>query len=298
MPVLITSQHSSIPPRAIGGRVLLRRRGEGRWLWWPLSCPLVSTQSFKTRVAQSVQTGSKLPIKDPVKRREYQKRYHRQWYEKHKKERRADIQQRKKNLREWFRELKEGMSCEICGISGKNQAWVLEFHHIEPADKKEMISYMVGAGYSKKRILAEIKKCVVICANDHRAKHFKEFMEAKRNGEDDPWTAAGRAGARDEVLFPNSRGTQRQERRKRSRRDRRRLRNESANPPGPKPEVDSRLDSLLRKVELGKPLDPKDAATLRRLTTGRHDAMQRRTSQWDDQAVHEDHSAPDLDEEE
>lgn len=155
----------------------------------------------------------------------YQKEYHRKWYDKHKKERRERVQKRKKGIREWFRELKEGLHCEVCGISGKDQAWVLEFHHIEPATKKEGISYLVSHGYGKKRILAGIKKCAVICANCHRAEHYQEFMEARRKGtHDDIWTRSGEGRIRRSVYAPQYEGKGRQAKRRRERRLRKKRR--------------------------------------------------------------------------
>ena len=227
-----------------------------------------------------------MPFKDPEKRRSYQKEYHRKWYDKHKKERRERVQKRKKGIREWFRELKEGLHCEVCGISGKDQAWVLEFHHIEPASKKEGISYLVSHGYGKRRILDEIEKCVVICANDHRAEHYQEFMEARRNGtHDDIWTRSGKAGSQGKYMHPNTRGKGRQAKRRRERRLRKQRRGnrEDDRIAGPNPQSENALDALLQRVEAGDQLDATDLATLRRLATGDHSAAAGRTSQWDEE---------------
>jgi hypothetical protein len=45
------------------------------------------------------------------------------------------------------------------------QYW--KFHHLSP-DKEYDISEMVSKGYSWPRILRELKKCQILCANDHR----------------------------------------------------------------------------------------------------------------------------------
>lgn len=227
-----------------------------------------------------------MPFKNPEDRRRYQKKYHRRWYDKNAEDRRKQVRLRKKGIREWFRELKEGLHCEVCGISGKDQAWVLEFHHIEPASKKEGISYLVSHGYGKKRILDEIEKCVVICANDHRAEHYQEFMEARRNGtHDDIWTRSGKAGSQGQYMHPNSRGKGRQAKRRRERRLRRNRRKnrEDDRIPGPNVKSEDNLDSLLQRVEAGHQLDATDLATLRRLATGDHHHRTGRTSQWDEE---------------
>jgi hypothetical protein len=54
-----------------------------------------------------------------------------------------------------------------CAICGERDAAVLEFHHLS-ADKEYDISEMVSKGYSWSRILRELKKCQILCANDHR----------------------------------------------------------------------------------------------------------------------------------
>lgn len=53
--------------------------------------------------------------------------------------------------------------CEECGESDVR---VLEFHHI--GDKDMAVGAMVSGGYSIERIMAEISRCKVYCANCHR----------------------------------------------------------------------------------------------------------------------------------
>lgn len=67
----------------------------------------------------------------------------------------------------WLRELKLTLSCEKCG---EDHPSCLEFHHINPDEKLFEISK--AAGRSKKQILAELKKCKVLCANCHRKEHY------------------------------------------------------------------------------------------------------------------------------
>jgi len=50
---------------------------------------------------------------------------------------------------------------------------VLEFHHV--ADKCHEIMRMVCACYAWARIEAELKKCIVLCANCHRRRTYKQF---------------------------------------------------------------------------------------------------------------------------
>ena len=58
----------------------------------------------------------------------------------------------------------------FCGY-GKYQG-ALHFHHIDPSQKKFPISDAVSSGkYSQEEVEAEIKKCVLVCANCHAEIH-------------------------------------------------------------------------------------------------------------------------------
>jgi hypothetical protein len=60
--------------------------------------------------------------------------------------------------------------CHICGESDPR---VLEFDHEDPETKSGNISEMYT--YSKRKILEEIAKCKVMCANCHRRKTYDQF---------------------------------------------------------------------------------------------------------------------------
>lgn len=65
----------------------------------------------------------------------------------------------------WFHNMKKAMLCKTCGESD----WrCLDFHHTDSHNKKYDIAEIVGSGYSKRKILAEIAKCDVLCSNCHR----------------------------------------------------------------------------------------------------------------------------------
>ena len=109
-----------------------------------------------------------MPFKDPERKRQYMKEYHEKWYKENSEPRRAQVKARKKEIRRWFTEYKRGLACAVCGISGKDHPEILDFDH-RPGEKKDMIvSKLVGDGYGKARILKEISKCDVLCANHHR----------------------------------------------------------------------------------------------------------------------------------
>ncbi len=57
--------------------------------------------------------------------------------------------------------------CTKCGYDKCKSA--LDLHHLDPLEKDVHVSSMWT--YTETRILAEIKKCVVLCANCHREVH-------------------------------------------------------------------------------------------------------------------------------
>ena len=72
----------------------------------------------------------------------------------------------------WFLEYKKTLVCEMCGHG--HPPSVLDFHHTDEKTKTMAVSQMVNEGYSQKRILAEIDKCMVLCANHHRELHSNQ----------------------------------------------------------------------------------------------------------------------------
>lgn len=66
---------------------------------------------------------------------------------------------------------KKTLKCNRCPETD----WVaLDFHHSDPNEKDMEISNMVGLAWSKEKILKEISKCEILCANCHRKHHRDE----------------------------------------------------------------------------------------------------------------------------
>lgn len=78
--------------------------------------------------------------------------------------------ERRKRLAIWLREYKKSLLCKDCG---NEDIRVLEFHH--ERDKEANISDMIRHGVSKEKIIIEIGKCTVLCANCHRIRHYNEL---------------------------------------------------------------------------------------------------------------------------
>lgn len=74
----------------------------------------------------------------------------------------------KASLQEWYQSLKRGKPCVDC--QGVFHIQAMEYDHL-PEFKKEMcVSEMVRRSCGKRRILDEIAKCELICANCHAAR--------------------------------------------------------------------------------------------------------------------------------
>lgn len=83
------------------------------------------------------------------------------------------VKNRKRNLSDWLFGLKQDKKCIICGF---DHPAALDFHHRDKASKSFNISKAPMYGWSKQRILEEISKCDVLCANCHRIHHFDEII--------------------------------------------------------------------------------------------------------------------------
>lgn len=109
--------------------------------------------------------GDNLPYKDKEKQRRYQKAYRKKYYVENRDKEIERNQNNKQKKREWFSKYKSTLECELCS---ENNPVCLDFHHPDRDLKNNDISKMVHDNYSIEKILIEIKKCQVLCANCHR----------------------------------------------------------------------------------------------------------------------------------
>lgn len=78
-----------------------------------------------------------------------------------------------------------GGKCEKCGWTGDQAA--LQFHHKNPKEKDFIIGNVANKSWG--RLVIEVKKCVLLCANCHMIEHssknnlefIKEAMNYKGN---------------------------------------------------------------------------------------------------------------------
>ncbi len=104
-----------------------------------------------------------MPYSDPVKQKESQ---HRSYL------RNKDVTikralEHKRRDQQWFKEIKSQKVCADCGHDVYED---LDFHHIDPATKIMSVSDMLGT-YGRKKVLAEMAKCEVLCKSCHKKHH-------------------------------------------------------------------------------------------------------------------------------
>lgn len=108
--------------------------------------------------------------------REDQRAYGREHYKQNKdlyKERAKESNKKARAKRvRLIRELKESTPCTDCGVS--YPYWVMDFDHLE--DKEANIGRLASNG-SMKKLVAEIEKCEIVCANCHRDRTHARLLE-------------------------------------------------------------------------------------------------------------------------
>ena len=71
------------------------------------------------------------------------------------------------------------LGCEACP---ETDPIVLEFHHLNPKDKKFTMNFAIKAKYSLTMVMDEVVKCAVLCANCHRRIHAKSCRKSTKSG--------------------------------------------------------------------------------------------------------------------
>lgn len=78
--------------------------------------------------------------------------------------------ERKVSMRSRVAAYKAARGCRDCGTTDRR---VLDLHHRDGTDKEAAVSQMMYR-CSWKRVVAEMDKCDVLCANCHRIEHHAE----------------------------------------------------------------------------------------------------------------------------
>lgn len=89
-------------------------------------------------------------------------------YENNKSDYRGRVSTHRVEVRKMIDDIKSKSSCKICE---ENHPACLQFHHSDPSVK----DFEIGKcrSFSKEKILQEIEKCEVLCANCHAKIHYR-----------------------------------------------------------------------------------------------------------------------------
>ena len=114
----------------------------------------------------------------PSETSESLKGYNREYYQRNRKhlleKQRGKNQRLAENRRKWLVEYKRTLSCAHCG---ENHPAALTFHHKKSSDKSFEIGNAVALGVSLQKLIAEIEKCEVLCANCHAKEHLAYLFD-------------------------------------------------------------------------------------------------------------------------
>jgi hypothetical protein len=95
--------------------------------------------------------------------------YWRAWYYRNRAAVGVARRRRKLDVREFIQAYKAALACVDCGES---HVATLDFHHLDPSEKERSLGDIGKYGWSRTKALAEIAKCVILCANCHRKRHW------------------------------------------------------------------------------------------------------------------------------
>lgn len=84
-------------------------------------------------------------------------------------------------VKKWRKNTKQRMidamggKCQICGYNKCNE--VMEFHHLNPAEKEFTIGRMTRANCNSwSKTVAELKKCILLCNRCHGEVHYNSVL--------------------------------------------------------------------------------------------------------------------------
>ena len=87
---------------------------------------------------------------------------------------RQSMTARRARIRETIENAKKGEKCADCNKA--YPPWKLQFDHLDPASKDGSLANMVARGVSVARVLSEIAKCEIVCANCHAGRTYWRRM--------------------------------------------------------------------------------------------------------------------------
>jgi hypothetical protein len=111
-----------------------------------------------------------MPYKDPEQRKAYHKEQSRKYYLANKEKIIAISKANRAIGKARWDTFKRTLKCTKCGF---NHPAALDFHHVDPSEKENLVSKLVSNGCFA-AAMEEVQKCIVLCANCHRVHHYEE----------------------------------------------------------------------------------------------------------------------------
>lgn len=75
--------------------------------------------------------------------------------------------------RKYIDTLNEYKKANKCSICGNGDYRVLDFHHKNKDEKSFSVSFGKDNRFGLEKMMKEIKKCAILCANCHRIEHWQ-----------------------------------------------------------------------------------------------------------------------------
>lgn len=108
--------------------------------------------------------------------KEHRKTYHAEHYARYHEAYLQRAKIRRIELRGEFRQnMLEYLKDKACVVCGESDMRVLEFDHIDPSNKIFSISQAVKYGYRWHKVMDEIQKCRILCANCHKRRTASQY---------------------------------------------------------------------------------------------------------------------------
>jgi hypothetical protein len=82
--------------------------------------------------------------------------------------------QRRDETMRLLREYKSELGCAVCG---ETHYACLQFHHKDPADKTYDMARISSRGLCWDKIMEEVTKCAILCANCHLKLHSEDWAD-------------------------------------------------------------------------------------------------------------------------
>ncbi len=105
--------------------------------------------------------------------------YNRKYYQANRESRIDGVMRRQRDIRDAVQSIKLSAGCSVCGYSKSARA--LQFHH-NGEDKEHNIAKMVTQGRVLDKIMVEIGKCTILCANCHAEHHEEQDLALSFTG--------------------------------------------------------------------------------------------------------------------